>query len=118
MKIIRLFILFLLLIASAFSKETLSVVVEPSSSPFTYRSFDGTPKGLFVDFWKLWSKKSGYGIDFKFYNHQSGIEAVKDGNVIFHSGLVPDRKWMVKSDLFYELKTSSSTWVFRKIKSY
>ena len=89
-----------------FSKEVLTVAIDYEYSPVTYKSFEGKPEGLFVDFWRLWGKKSGYEIEFKFYDWDSSVEAVKNGEVIFHSGLTPDKDWMVGSNKFYELKTS------------
>jgi len=99
-------LLLLLIPLSLLSKEKLTVAIDYEYSPFTYKSFEGTPEGIFVDFWKLWSKKSGYDIEFKFYNWDDSIEAVKNGEAIFHSGLTPDESWMVKSKKIYELKTS------------
>jgi len=58
-----------------------------------------------VEFWKLWSQKSGYDVEFKFYNWDATIEATKKGEVIFHSGISKDRDWMVNSTKFYEIKT-------------
>jgi len=100
------FLLFALLPVILFSKETLTVAIDPEYSPVTYKSFEGKPEGLFVEFWKLWGKKSGYNIKFKFYHWDDTLKAVKDGKVIFQSGLTPDQSWMVSSDKVYEIKTS------------
>ena len=106
------YIILLLIPLFLFSKEIITVAIDYEYSPLTYKSFEGKPEGLLVDFWRLWSKKSGYEVEFKFYDWDSSIEAVKNGDVIFHSGLTPDDNWMVKSKKMYELKTS-----FYKVKS-
>jgi len=105
-KIFLIYFILLLIPASIYAKETITVAIDYEYAPLTYKSFEGKPEGLFVEFWKLWGKKSGYDIKFKFYDWDSSVEAVRDGDAIFHSGLTPDAKWMVSSDKFYELKTS------------
>jgi len=86
--------------------KKITVAIDYEYTPLTYKSFQGKPEGLFVEFWKLWSQKSGYKVEFKFYNWNASIEAVKNGEVIFHSGLYIDQEWSVNSDKFYELKTT------------
>jgi len=108
----RYLLLFLFLPFFLFAKESVTVAIDYEYAPFTYKSFEGKPEGLFVEFWKLWSKTSGYDVKFKFYDWDGTLEAVKNGEVIFHSGLTPDAKWMVASDKFYEIKTS-----FYKLKN-
>lgn len=105
-------ILFLLLIPLLAFSQKITVAIDYDYAPMTYKSFEGKPEGFLVEFWKLWAKKSGYEVEFKFYNWDGTIQAVKDGEVIFHSGLTPDEKWMKKSKKFYEIKTS-----FYKLKN-
>jgi len=107
MKILKkVYIILLIIPIYIFAKDTITVAIDYEYAPITYKSFEGKPEGLFVEFWKLWGKKSGYDIKFKFYDWDSSVKAVKNGEVVFHSGLTPDKKWMVSSHKFYELKTS------------
>ncbi len=99
-------ILFLLLVPLLAFSQKITVAIDYDYAPMTYKSFEGKPEGFLVEFWKLWAKKSGYEVEFKFYNWDGTLKAVKDGEVIFHSGLTPDEKWMKKSKKFYEVKTS------------
>lgn len=39
-------------------------IVQPSDKPFYFED-NGTPKGITVDFWKLWSAKTGVPVKFK-----------------------------------------------------
>ena len=112
MKSFKIFFLIIFIPILLFSKDKITVAIDYEYSPITYKSFEGKPEGLLVEFWKLWGKRSGYDVKFKFYSWDDSIKAVKNGDVIFHSGLTPDKKWMVKSDEFYKIKTS-----FYKIKT-
>jgi len=94
------------LVSVLLAKETLTVAIDYEYSPVTYKSIEGKPEGLLVDFWRLWAKKSGYEVKFKFYDWDSSVAAVKSGEAIFHSGLTPDEPWMLASDKIYEMKTS------------
>ena len=113
MKFISILFLLLLLPNFIFAKESVSVAIDPEYAPLSYRSFEGKPEGLLVEFWKLWGKKSGYDVKFKFYKWDDTLKNVKDGKVIFHSGLTPTEPWMVSSKKIYEIKTS-----FYKLKNY
>ena len=95
----------------AAESKTVTVAIDYEYAPLTYKSFQGKPEGLLVEFWKLWSQKSEYKVEFKFYDWDSSIEATKNGDVIFHSGLTQERDWMVTSDKIYEIKN-----LFYKIK--
>ena len=108
-----LIILFFLFSSSLYADEVkkVSVAIDYEYSPLTYKSFQGKPEGLLVEFWKLWSKKSGIEVEFKFYDWDSSINAVKNGEVIFHSGLTQERDWMVASKKIYEIKN-----LFYKLK--
>lgn len=92
--------------------KTVTVAIDKEFAPLTYESFTGTPEGFYVDFWKLWAKKSGYKVEFQFYDWEEGIQAVRHGRAIFHSGLTPNKEWMVGSNQFYQLKTK-----FYKLKN-
>jgi ABC-type amino acid transport substrate-binding protein/serine phosphatase RsbU (regulator of sigma subunit) len=93
-------------ILNADENKKVTVAIDYEYTPLTYKSFQKKPEGLFVEFWRLWSKKSGYEVEFKFYNWDDSVNAVKNGEAIFHSGLTPDEDWMVSSDKFYELKAT------------
>jgi len=99
------------LFASDISKKV-TVAIDPEYAPLTYKSFQGQAEGLIVEFWKEWSKQSGYEVEFKFFaNWDEGLEAVKNGDVVFHSGSSLDDDWMVGSQELYKLNT-----VYYKIK--
>ena len=105
------FLLFFLSVATD-AKEKVTVAIDPNYAPFTYKSFEAKPEGFLVDFWRLWSQKSGYEVEFKFYNWDDSLKAVQNSEVIYHSGLDPDADWMVPSKKIYEVTTS-----FYKLKN-
>jgi len=88
------------------NKKSVTVAIDYDYAPFTFKSFEGKPEGLLVEIWRLWEKKSGYEVKFKFYSWDDSIEAVEKSKVIFHSGLDPDKKWMAVGKKIYELKTA------------
>lgn len=91
--------------------KKVTVAIDPEYDPLTYKDFQGKPAGILVELWKLWSQKSGYPVEFKFYEWEEGIKAVRDGDVIFHSGLPQNRDWTVNSDKIYEIRN-----LFYKLK--
>ncbi len=40
------------------------VIVSKNYMPFFFREGDGVPRGILVDFWNLWSSKSGVPVHF------------------------------------------------------
>lgn len=58
-----------------------------SLPPYSYIE-DGTPKGLLVDWWKLWAKKTGVGITFKLAPFAETIRMVQTGQADVHMGLI------------------------------
>ena len=65
-------ILFLLLLfcvnSYAEPKKHFSVSYDPDYAPFTYLA-KNVPKGLLIDYWKLWAEKNNYEISFKNGKH-------------------------------------------------
>lgn len=62
--------------------NTISVLCSQDYAPFTYLDQDQNPQGLFVDIWKLWSRKTGVTVRFFFGDFYALHE-------IRHKGLNP-----------------------------
>jgi len=82
-----LFVLFLPVALFAASPDTISVVYCRDIPPFEYTDKDGSPNGLIVDYWKLWSGKTGIAVDFVEASWDQTLNLVKQGKVDAHAGL-------------------------------
>ncbi len=49
--------------------------------PFYFEGIDQKPRGILVDLWKLWSKKTGVGIEFSLLTWEEAIRGVETGQV-------------------------------------
>jgi len=90
----RLFLLLIFLftvnICAAKDQEPITVVGLNNSIPFSFTLPDGTPTGLYIEYWKLWSRVNDIPIKIVMRNLHDGIEAIKNKNVmlsmLFKSG--------------------------------
>lgn len=89
--------------------DTLIIAMDRGYPPLTLIGPDGEPSGLLVDMWRLWSKRTGYKIQFRPSGWGDSIEAVKNGDADIHSGLseTDDRaEWMAFSVPIHRSETS------------
>ncbi len=82
-----LLLMFLPVTIFAASIEQVSVVYCRDIEPFEYTDKQGNPSGLIIDFWELWSKKTGIAVDFVAASWNQTLQLVKDGKVDAHAGL-------------------------------
>lgn len=47
--------------------------------PFAFIDADGRPRGITVDLWNLWSKKTGIAVEFRLAEWETALAAVRDG---------------------------------------
>lgn len=66
--------------------EVLTIVGLRENLPFSFILPDGTFTGLYIEFWKLWSKTNNVPVRFVMAPLQDSLELVKQKNTI-HSGL-------------------------------
>ncbi len=86
---VPLLLLVLLLPITLFAapSDTISVVYCRDIPPFEYTDTDGSPNGLIIDYWKLWSNKTGIAVDFVEASWDQTLNLVKQGKVDAHAGL-------------------------------
>ena len=87
-------------------KDGLVVAMARSFPPFSMRSAEGRPTGLFVDMWKTWSDKTGIPVTFRMYDRDGAVHALKNGVVDVVSFPAPEQAiqgWTRKSTIFYRL---------------
>ncbi len=73
--------------------KEVSVVYSVDSVPFQYTDEEGEPTGIIIDYWKLWSEKTGIEVDFIAAPWNQTLTLTRDGEVDAHVGLFynPDR---------------------------
>ena len=60
--------------------------------PFQYADESGRPAGLLIDYWRLWSEKTGIEVRFKSSSWGQSLEMVKNGQADAHAGLFYSRE--------------------------
>ncbi|MEA2078771.1 MAG: transporter substrate-binding domain-containing protein, partial [Pseudomonadota bacterium] len=71
----------------AVSPERISVAYSIDSIPFQYADESGEPSGIIIDYWKLWSGKTGIAVDFIGAPWNETLALARDGEVDAHAGL-------------------------------
>jgi hypothetical protein len=71
----------------AASPERISVAYSIDSIPFQYTDEKGEPNGIIIDYWKLWSEKTGVTVDFIEATWNETLSLVRDGKADAHAGL-------------------------------
>ncbi|TWX52592.1 response regulator [Colwellia hornerae] len=66
--------------------EVITLVATESDLPFSFKLPDGTPSGLYIEFWELWSKTNNIPIRFVMLPFEESIELIKQKNTL-HVGL-------------------------------
>lgn len=82
----------------------LSIAIFKDYAPLTRLDVDGNPAGLFIDIWKLWSKKTGKPIVFIPGEWKDTLDFLKTGQADIHSGLFYSdsrSQWMAFSQPFF-----------------
>ncbi|MFT5451563.1 MAG: ABC-type amino acid transport substrate-binding protein [Enterobacterales bacterium] len=66
--------------------DVLTLVTIENTLPFSFSLPDGTPSGLYVEFWELWSETNNIPIRFELLPFKDGLPLIKQKNTI-HSGI-------------------------------
>jgi len=93
------FICLLLLLPSTYNislaaaaPDQLVVSYRLDSAPMQFQNSDGQADGILIDFWKLWSQKSGVELVFKGAYNKQAQEMVIEGHADFNAGLFSNEK--------------------------
>ena len=88
--ILNTFLLFLplsVLLADKLKKpQKISVVYCNDIVPFHYTGPDGQAEGIMIDFWKLWSKKTGIAVHFIPAPWADTLKTMREGKADAHAG--------------------------------
>jgi len=88
--------------------KPIRIAIISKNPPFSLLLPDGTPTGLYVEFWQLWSEVSGIPIEIVPDTLVNSINLVKNAEVDIHSGLFfsPEReKWGKFTQPFHKVET-------------
>ncbi|QYJ96032.1 transporter substrate-binding domain-containing protein [Shewanella alkalitolerans] len=91
--------------------NTLVIATTTGIQPFVDTGGDGEPHGLYIDIWKLWSKKTGIEVEFRPAAMEDGLDELKFHRADIHVGYPESdtmktnltrawRTYQVKSRLF------------------
>ncbi len=103
--------------------ESLTAVNSTTFPPFSFMDDDEVYKGILVDFWNLWSKKTGISLKFTSTTWSKSLEDVLNGTADFHSGLFMTEDRISDfdfSDPFFRVKSClfiQSSFEIKNIKS-
>ncbi|PKL15272.1 MAG: hypothetical protein CVV50_00655 [Spirochaetae bacterium HGW-Spirochaetae-6] len=89
--------------------SAISVLCSQDYAPFTYLDQDQNPQGLFIDIWKLWSRKTGITVNFFFGDFYALHEIRHKGLNPVSSGFFKNRereKFMDFSLPFYSITST------------
>ena len=85
-------------------QRNLVIAIDNDYPPQTFLNIDGQPTGIFVDIWRLWSKKTGKNVTFLGGNWSDSLANLKSGKADIHSGLFYSdtrAEWIGFSQPFY-----------------
>lgn len=86
----------------------LTVAIAHDYEPFSLLDASGQPAGLFVDIWRLWSRKTGRPVRFLAGHWGDTMQAMEKGEADIHSGLFESQsrhRWLDFSAPCYHIAT-------------
>jgi len=94
------FLTLLLLLVSVFISDKLMASVPDElvisyrldSAPMQFQNKDGNADGILIDYWKLWSKKSGIPVTFKGAYSEKSQAMLTKGEIDVNAGLFSNKK--------------------------
>lgn len=70
--------------------EHIKVAYSIDDAPASYTTTAGQPAGRLIDFWRLWSGKTGVQVEFVGEHRARSIEMVRNGEADVHAGLMAE----------------------------
>ena len=71
-----------------FVKPSRIIIADDSSyAPYMFLDTEGKPAGITVEFWKLWSSKTGIAVEFRLMQWDTALSAVQNGEADALGGL-------------------------------
>lgn len=91
-RLVAIFIILAAFIGTA--SATIVVTNSHAWKPFSFIDNTGQPNGILVDYWRLYSEKTGIDVEFKLVDWQQSLDLIKTGEADVHAGLLslPERQ--------------------------
>jgi len=99
MNVLKIILIWLFIITGLIANQkAVNIAISKDMIPYSFVDDNGEPNGIFVDYWKLWSKKTGVKVQFQAYSWNESLEAIQESKADIHSGLFKNeqRKEFVK----------------------
>ncbi len=90
-------------------QHTVIIAIPKGYKPFTWLNSKNEPIGMLIDLWKLWAKKTGQKIEFRAYNWDDTLNALKNGEVHVHAALFKNKQRLTRMDMsqpFYQVDSN------------
>ncbi|WP_461834187.1 PAS domain S-box protein [Desulfothermus sp.] len=71
--------IFISQIVYSYTNKTIIVVGDESYAPFEFKDAKGNARGIFVDIWRLWEKKTNVKVIYKLMKWKDALKGVKTG---------------------------------------
>jgi ABC-type amino acid transport substrate-binding protein len=87
-------------------KDVLVISCEKDFPPYSMLTPQGDPTGIVIDFWRLWSKKTGRTVEFRVLDRSEILQALITEQVDIHSAMVAPGKLdpqLTLSQPFYQI---------------
>lgn len=96
-------------------RETgVSIVQVADAHPYFFRDLDDEPRGMLVDLWNAWSKKTGVPVRFRFVTWKESLSLVLDGSCDIHGGLMTSEERVAQFGFSQPLFSIATSLVVRK----
>ncbi len=71
------------------SERPVKIIVtdDRAYAPFSFLDPDGQPRGMTINFWKLWNQKTGIAVEFRLLEWDAALAAVREGQADVVGGL-------------------------------
>ena len=114
-KILKMYILILLLFSNYLSSKTLKIATSEDMLPYSFLNEDKELTGFFIDYWNLWSEKTGIKIEFIPSSWTQTLVNIKNKKADIHSGLfINSKRKQYVQYLNSIYNTTSSIYVLNK----
>jgi len=67
--------------------KVLKIAIVDDLAPYSFIDANGIAQGMLVDYWTLWSAKTGYGVEFFPFALKESVSALSRSQVDIHAGL-------------------------------
>ncbi|MCJ8326333.1 MAG: transporter substrate-binding domain-containing protein [Campylobacterales bacterium] len=96
--LVKCILLFFILFSLTLNARNLKIAITSDMAPYSFVNSNNELSGFLVDYWLLWSKKTGHKVDFVISSWNESLANIENNKCDIHSGLFksPDRKKHIK----------------------